>query len=432
MPTSGSATRASTRVGLALLLAGGMWFYVQRIVIPYQERDAQLHSRPRGNLSDLYPRWLGTRELLLHGRDPYSPEVTREIQVGFYGRPLDPSLPNDPKDQQGFAYPVYVALLLSPIITLPFPVVQTAFLWLLVVLTAVSVFLWLAFLQWRPSGATATILLALTLGSFAVVQGFKLQQLSLLVGFFIALSAGLLARGHLFSAGTFAAIAMIKPQLALPFAGWLLLWSCSDWRKRRSWVLGFGLTMAVLLAASEWLLPGWISRFRDAVVDYRAYAVGSGVLETLFTPAGGKLLNALLISVVVVLCWRSRRFSETQPEFQRITSLVLAVTVVIIPMIVPYNHVLLLPAIFIAAREWASLRSGNRIARALSTVAAVLIAWPWFAAAALTALAVVLPAEQVQRGWSVPLFSLLFIPLSVVAMQLAGLAARDPDKPRSA
>ena len=60
------------------------------------------------DLSDLYPRWLGARELLLHHRDPYSPEVTREIQIGYYGRPLDPSRPQDPRDQQGFAYPAYV------------------------------------------------------------------------------------------------------------------------------------------------------------------------------------------------------------------------------------------------------------------------------------------------------------------------------------
>jgi len=53
-------------------------------------------ERPRGNLSDLYPRWLGARELLLHGRDPYSPEITREIQRGYYGRELDSSRPNDP------------------------------------------------------------------------------------------------------------------------------------------------------------------------------------------------------------------------------------------------------------------------------------------------------------------------------------------------
>ena len=40
-----------------------MWFYVSRILVPYQRADAAAHERPRGNLSDLYPRWLGAREL---------------------------------------------------------------------------------------------------------------------------------------------------------------------------------------------------------------------------------------------------------------------------------------------------------------------------------------------------------------------------------
>src|SRR5690242_3071409 len=89
---------------LACLLALGMWCYVDLVLVPYQVADAARMQRPRGNLSDLYPRWLGARELLLHGRDPYSPEITREIQIGYYGRPLDSSRLNDPKDQQGFAY----------------------------------------------------------------------------------------------------------------------------------------------------------------------------------------------------------------------------------------------------------------------------------------------------------------------------------------
>ena len=50
----------------SLLFAGSMWFYVQRILVPFQNADAKIHGRPRGNLSDLYPRWLGARELLLH------------------------------------------------------------------------------------------------------------------------------------------------------------------------------------------------------------------------------------------------------------------------------------------------------------------------------------------------------------------------------
>src|ERR1700676_5274675 len=100
-----------------------MWFYVQRVLVPYQKADAAAHGRPRGNLSDLYPRWLGTRELLLHHRNPYSREVALEIQEGYYGRRLDAARPNDPKDQQSFAYPVYVVFLLAPLIGLPFPTV---------------------------------------------------------------------------------------------------------------------------------------------------------------------------------------------------------------------------------------------------------------------------------------------------------------------
>ena len=90
----------------AVVCTAGMWIYASRVQVPQQMADAAAHDRPRGNLSDLYPRWVGARELLLNGRDPYSAEVAREIQTGYYGRPLDPSRVNDPRDQQGFAYPV--------------------------------------------------------------------------------------------------------------------------------------------------------------------------------------------------------------------------------------------------------------------------------------------------------------------------------------
>src|SRR6202050_5577516 len=125
--------RRGSQLGLliALLCAGSMWFYVQRVLIPYEKADAAAHERPRGNLSDLYPRWLGARELLLHHRSPYSDEIALEIQKGYYGRVLDSSRPNDPKDQQGFAYPVYVVFLLAPLIGFSFHSVQICFHWLL-------------------------------------------------------------------------------------------------------------------------------------------------------------------------------------------------------------------------------------------------------------------------------------------------------------
>src|SRR5580704_1319989 len=121
----------NSKAGLALglLLAGSMWFYVQHILIPHQRTEAALHGTPRGNLSDLYPRWLGARELLLHHRDPYSPELTREIQIGYYGRELDDANPDDPKDQMAFAYPLYVVFLIAPTIVFPFSLVRLVIHW---------------------------------------------------------------------------------------------------------------------------------------------------------------------------------------------------------------------------------------------------------------------------------------------------------------
>ena len=67
----------------ALLASASTWFYANHILRAQQIADAALHHQPRGNFSDLYPRWLGARELLKHGRNPYSAEITREIQQGY-------------------------------------------------------------------------------------------------------------------------------------------------------------------------------------------------------------------------------------------------------------------------------------------------------------------------------------------------------------
>ena len=143
--------RSVVGFGLALVVSASTWFYMNRILRTYQLAEAAAHDRPRGNLSDLYPRWLGARELLLRGRNPYNTEITREIQRGYYGRPIDKSRPYDPKDEQGFAYPAYVVFLLAPTVRLPFNTVQIGFRWLLFGSAVVSVLFWLRVLRWKAS-----------------------------------------------------------------------------------------------------------------------------------------------------------------------------------------------------------------------------------------------------------------------------------------
>jgi len=394
-----------------------MWFYVQHILIPYEQADAVAHDRPRGNLSDLYPRWLGARELLLHHRDPYSPQITREIQQGYYGRALDPGRPEDPKDQQGFAYPVYVVFLLAPTVSTRFEVVEVMFRWFLVGLTAAAVWMWLRVLAWRPHAAATCILLVLTLGSFPAIQGFKLEQLSLLVCGLVAGCAMLVTGGYLALAGFVLALATIKPQLALPFAGWLAVWAFADWKARRMLIWGFIATMMALIAGGEFLLPGWVGRFREAVVAYREYTGGAGsALDVMITPTAGKILTSLIVLGIIAACLLVRRHRAESVPFVLVSSLVLAATVVIIPTFAPYNQLLLLPAIFLLLRSHEEIWQSGWAQRAMVIICASMVVWPWMMAASLTLASAVLPVEKIESAWQLPLYTSLEIPLAVLAL----------------
>src|SRR5208282_956753 len=291
----------------SIFCAVGTWTYANRVLIPHQISDSAAHDRPRGNLSDLYPRWLGARELLLHGRDPYSAEVTREIQAGYYGRPLDASRPGDPIDQQAFAYPVYVVFYFAPTVGVDFEIVQRAFFWILVGITAASVPLWLRLLGWTVAPSVQAAMMALTLGSLPVLQGLKLQQLSLFVAAVCAASMALLAAGCLIPAGILLALATIKPQLVLPLLLWLGLWSFGDLRRRYRLAASFLIVMVVLCAASEWFLPHWIARFWHAAGAYLQYTQAVPVLEAVLPYPWGRLLLVLFAGTAGVVCFKQRK-----------------------------------------------------------------------------------------------------------------------------
>ncbi len=396
-------------------MAASTWFYVQRILIPYQVADAAAHDRPRGNLSDLYPRWLGARELLLHHRDPYSEEVTREIQTGYYGRRLDASRQNDPKDQQAFAYPLYVVFLLAPFVSAPFEALRIGFGWLLAVLTAGGVWLWLKALRWQ-SRCLVFVCTVLTLGSFPAVQGIKLQQLSLLISSLIAASLALLVSGQLFLAGVLLAVATVKPQLVFLLFAWLALWALSGWRSRQNFLWGFLSTITVLIVGAELLLPGWITEFRIAVSNYSHYTGGRSLLDVLLPAPLGRVFTALTFAMLIPVYRRFGRASAETRNFRLILALVLAVTVVVIPTFAPYNQLLLLPGIFLTVQYTTALWRRGALARLLVSMGTFLILWQWFAAISLTAASVVMSPHAVQQGWQLPLLTTVPIPLAVLSI----------------
>ena len=403
---------------LSILCAVGMWTYSYRVLIPHQVSDAAAHSRPRGNLSDLYPRWVGARELIMHGRDPYGAEVSREIQAGYYGRPLDPSRSDDPSDEQGFAYPVYVAFFLAPTFGLPFPIVQKAFFWILLVLTSSSTLLWLRVVRWSASLWTRVSLVALTMGSVAVMQGLELQQISLLVAGLVAIAITLLVEDHAVAAGVLLALASIKPQLVVLLLCWLAIWAMADWRRRYRLAVSFLASMTILVAVSEWYLPHWIPRFWRAIREYQHYTGATSVMDNLIGAPWSWMLELVAFAAMIGVCWRERRQAANTASFAFTLSLVLAATVILIPTWAPYNQVLLFPSVLVLVKERLTVWQRSAVNRVLLVITTILIVWPWISSIALAGLSFVLPHRAVERVWQMPAWTVIQIPVGVAVLMM--------------
>jgi hypothetical protein len=404
----------------AILCAVGMWTYVDRVLIPEQIRYDAAHGASRGNFSDLYPRWLGARELLLHGRDPYSAEITLESQTGFYGRPLAPDQPGNRNYQQGFYYPVYIAFYVAPSIHLPFDTVRRGFFWILFILTVITIPLWPRVLRWPiPLWAQASLVI-FTIGSLPVVQGLKLQQMTLLVAALLAVAAVLLTTDHPLPAGVLLALATIKPQLVGLLLLWLTLWTLSDWRRRYRWAVSFLVTMTILCVASEWYLPHWIPRFVQALREYRSYTGEMSVMNELVGVPWSWAIEFLAMAGTAVACWREHRQPADSDAFAFIVGLILAMTVLVVPTYGPYNQVLLVPAMLIMLRKKGrrSIWQRSLANRVLSFITISLICWPWISSITLAGLSFILRPETVERGWALPFWTTLQIPLAVAGLML--------------
>ncbi len=332
---------------------------------------------------------------------------------------LDPARPDDPKDQQGFAYPVYVVFLLAPTVNLPFEVVQVAFRWLLFGIAAAVILLSLHVLKWKVSRLWSAFFIVAMLGWLPVVQGIKLQQLSLVVAALLAGTAACVASGWLLCAGALMALATIKPQLAWPMVLWLLVWTVSDWRSRRRYAIAFAFVIVLLLGGAELILPGWLRLFIQAIGQYHQYTQNQSVLVWMFGPFVGRALEVLSVLACGMYVWKVRRYPASSPEFGTAFVLVMALTVVVVPMFAPYNQILLVPAILILVRH---LAFGNEpvlpAIRLAGMVGGLLLAWPWIATLLLSAASPWLNPELRNSVWPMPFYSNFVLPIFVFGLGL--------------
>jgi hypothetical protein len=361
------------------------WAYMHRVLLPWEYYVNVQHGPLKEQMGDLYPRWVGTRELLLNQRNPYGKEVSHEIQMAFYGHPVDQSYeqtydkPSNILDEQRFVYPLYVVLILAPTVHLDFAALQAWAPVVLALLTAVSIWIWLEIAHWRVSPLVMAAVVPFVLSSPQIAQGLRLRQFALFIAFLLALASWCVTRNRYFIAGILLALSTIKPQMMALCLLWVFLWSAGDWKKRWPLPAGFGIALAALIGAAELLLPGWPRYFLDGLDAYRKYFPTTSLLRLVLGNWAGSTLSVLLIAALLAFAWRRRRVAADSPEFIQILVLFFLASTLVLPLLTPFNHVLLLLPVIVLLRDWNWLPRFGRFAFAL------LVTWPWIAALALLA-----------------------------------------------
>jgi hypothetical protein len=257
---------------------------------------------PSGN--DYYSRWAGARALLVEGHDPYSLEVTREIQAVIG---VDPAF----EGKGGFAYPLYTIFTFWPLAYLPYEWAQAVWIVTLQWLAIAIVVVLLRVYRWQPPPWGAALLCLGTLLLYPVARTILLGQFTLHVTLFLALTLWALQAKHDVLAGVFLAASSIKPQLIILVGPGLVLWAIV--RHRWRFLAGLAAGGITLVAGAMLLFPRWPISFLEDVLRYSQVAGGRNPLTVLLdllwsgAPVGVRYaLATLLIATMLASWWRAR------------------------------------------------------------------------------------------------------------------------------
>lgn len=299
---------------------------------------------------DFYTVWKAAQALFLFHRDPYSQQVTQEIQQGIYGHAL-----TTPQGEYLFVYPLPFLLLVFPIAWLPFTI---ALAWWLACLQIGAIVVLMLFLNHyhlgrRPLTRALYILWALLL--YPSMVAFWVGQPAVLVFLLFGLAWYAFSHHRDWLVGICLGLTLIKFYvIAVPLC-FFLVYALS--RRRFKVLLGWAGVSVGLLAVSFLVWPTWVPGFltnaglwtnQTEVLSHDVSAL------QLFTDVAGTPLSTIFLAgaaiilglVALKICAQALKDEQNQFEYA------LVITLLFQASILPHQHapnqmLLIIPGLYV-------------------------------------------------------------------------------------
>lgn len=243
------------------LIAGAILgvLFVVTVIFHYTTFTSQFPGH-----NDFLTVWEGSRAYFYDGLDPYSEEVSTNIQMRIYGRPAEVGeFPNH------YAYPFYATFFVWP--TIHFDYAWATAIWMVTLEACLigGVMLSLSLFNWRPKPLMLAGLLLFALVWYPGARGLFLGQVSHLTLLLQIAALWGVMKGRDRLGGVALAAATFKPQMVLLFVPFLLLWGLVN--RRWQFLTAFGLAFGALNIVSFLLLPDWVEGMLYQIGLYPTY-----------------------------------------------------------------------------------------------------------------------------------------------------------------
>jgi len=321
---------------------------------------------------DFQPLWRAGRWMLAGGGSPYSDELTGILQEQSYGRPAKPG-----EDDRAFVYPLYVLFLVLPLLPLPLPWAQAAWLTALELGVAVGAVGAMRLARWRVSTCWVFLTVVWAFLLYPVAWALVLGQVSILIFALMVVALWALQSGRDIWAGVCLALTTAKPQMSFLLVPALLVWGLAQRRYR--FLLAFVSAMGILALISFVVLPTWLVETLQAGTSYfevQPFSPPVTLLGRAIAGEGGRAVTlALALALLAGLAWTWWRGWRVGGLPVSAIAMTLVVTALVAPRTSVVNQApLLLPLCLLFADL---TRQGRWGAVAASVLQAVLLVGLW-------------------------------------------------------